>query len=59
MAEQTYKLTQQIGTFGNGETLRVTAEHGSWHPFDLRLEPVEGAAIGSIERQREKLSHVI
>jgi len=36
---QSYKLTDSLGGFREGEILDVTARFGDWHTYDLELEP--------------------
>ena len=36
---QSYKLTDSLGGFREGEILDVTARFGDWHTCDLELEP--------------------
>ena len=37
--KQSYKLTESIGGFREGEILDVTARFGDWHTYELELEP--------------------
>ncbi|MFW5978113.1 MAG: hypothetical protein ACOCP2_02625 [Halohasta sp.] len=37
--KQSFKLTESIGGFTEGEILDVTARFGDWHTYDLELKP--------------------
>jgi len=37
--QQSFKLTESIGGFREGEILDVTARFGDWHTYELELEP--------------------
>ena len=37
--KQSFKLTESIGGFREGEILDVTARFGDWHTHDLELKP--------------------
>ena len=37
--KQSFKLTESIGGFREGEILDVTARFGDWHQYDLELKP--------------------
>ncbi|MFW6320381.1 MAG: hypothetical protein ACOC0Z_00900 [Halohasta sp.] len=36
--KQSFKLTESIGGFSEGEILDVTARFGNWHEYDLELQ---------------------
>jgi len=36
--KQSFKLTESIGGFSEGEILDVTARFGNWHTYDLELQ---------------------
>jgi pyruvate-formate lyase-activating enzyme len=37
--KQSFKLTESVGGFREGEILDVTARFGDWHQYELELEP--------------------
>lgn len=39
MSRQTYRLTESVAAFPEGEILDVTARFGDWHVADIELEP--------------------
>ncbi|MFB6292973.1 MAG: hypothetical protein ABEH60_01770 [Halonotius sp.] len=39
MSHDTYKLTESLGGFSEGEILDVTARFGDWHTYTAELEP--------------------
>lgn len=55
MEKTTYTLERPVGTFEEGEVLRVTARFGEQYLHDLRLEPVNSHASGSVILTEEKL----
>lgn len=58
MGRTTHKLVEPVAEFERGDVVVRTAEYGSWHPYDVKLEPVQDAATGSIEVTREKLEYI-
>jgi hypothetical protein len=45
MSRETYRLTESVGAFPEGEILDVTARFGDWHIADLELEPRSESAL--------------
>ena len=58
--KQSYKLTESIGGFREGEILDVTARFGDWHTYELAFTPVSGSteisASGVVELSTEELA---
>lgn len=38
MSKPSYKLSEPVAGFDEGDLLDVTARFGDWHPYDVKLE---------------------
>lgn len=58
MSPATYKLTEPIGDFSDGDILEVTTRFGAWHSKDVKLESQSPTSMESIELTSEQLDAV-
>jgi hypothetical protein len=58
MVKLSYKLTESVDSFEEGDVLELTAQYGDWHPADVKLEPDKEYTRKSIELTWDELRAV-